>query len=149
MPKKHIIAWTVAIVAVVLAVSLWKSIFGKKTKESYGASNYGWFASDVLSHLPDKYVSVEAARVILTNVVTLYEDAASSYSDPVPCATVCDYVSTENAFEGVEFRGEWQQRRANDALKRLLHAVHGENCLGGFVTFKEAAGQVRKLVASV
>lgn len=147
MAKKNLVFWFAAVVAVIIVVSTWRSVFGKT--EGYGATDYKWFANDMLNNMPAQYRSAAAARVVLLNVKALYDHAAKSYVDPVPCSTACDYINVDDSFEGVDFSSEWSRRRSIDALKRLLRAAHGENCLGGFVTFKEAAEQVGKIAAGV
>jgi hypothetical protein len=153
MAKKSAVIWVAVVVAVVLVLSLWRSVFGKNSpggkKEGYGASDYNWMANDMLNQMPPQYRSASAARVILLNMAALYDHAAEKYVDPVPCSTACDYVTVENAFEGVDFVSDWSRRKSIESLKRLLRAAHGENCLGGFVTFKETADQVRKLANGV
>jgi hypothetical protein len=155
MAKNKAAIWIAAIVAVVLVISLWHSVFGKgagekdEKKEGYGATDYKWFATDMLNQMPPQYRSATAAKVILLNVASLYGHAGKKYVDPLPCSTVCDYVAIENAFEGVDFVSDWSRRKSIDSLKRLLRAAHTENCEGGFVTFKEAADQVGTIAAGL
>jgi hypothetical protein len=151
--KSSTVIWMAIVVSIVLVFSVWRSVFGKDSsngkKEGYGASDYNWMATDMLNQMPPQYRSASAAKVVFLNVAALYDHAGRKYVDPVPCSTACDYVTVENAFDGVDFVSEWSRRKSIDSLKRLLRAAHGENCLGGFVTFKEAADQVRKLAAGV
>jgi hypothetical protein len=138
-----ILVGSIALVSLLFVVYLYRAVFGGK--ESYGASPYGLFATTLIGHLPPQYRSGAAVKAILTNVKAEFDAAAASYSAPVPCAFVTQYITLENALSGVAFTQEWEYRKAFDTLKRLVDAVSTENCLGGSTTFKRASSQVQKL----
>ena len=140
-----ILVGVISVVALLFVSYLYRSVFSKSKKESYGASPYGLFATTLIGHLPPEYRSGDAVKAILMNVQAEFDAAASVYSTPVPCAFVTQYITLENAIHGIEFTKAWEYRNALDTLRRLVDAVSTENCLGGTTTFKRAAEQVQKL----
>lgn len=141
---------TLVIIALILASSAFAWNANRRSKiEGYGASPYGSFAAELLNYFPPEYRSGASVLAVMDDIAWQLRHAAESHgADAVPCATVFQYVDFEAALSRIPIGEEWNVRKSIATLRRMLGAVSGEQCLGGYTTFSRAAGQVDTLAAS-
>lgn len=138
----------IAAAGVVIAVIIWFVVF-RGRKESYGASPYGAYASEMITQFPPAYQTVGAVKAVLGEVYRQMFEASTTRSEAVPCAHVVQFIDLTAALSEIPIMTEWELRRAVAILRRFLAAVAGENCLGGYTTFARMASQVATLIAAL
>ena len=142
---------TLVAIVVILASSLlaWNAN-RRSSLESYGASPYGSYASEMLTFFPPEYRSRESAIAVLADIEWQLREAAShSPNDAVACSLVFQYIDLEQALARIPIKEAWNVRKSLATLRRLLQAVSGENCVGGYTSFRNSAEQIRVLRESL